>query len=93
MSQGLVYLIPIAGQAGEMLSAIARPAENSQVDPLIVLLAPDGTPLIGTDDINQNDFAALIEDFELSETGDYTLVVTHSGGGADGDIVVAYLIE
>lgn len=93
MTQGLVYRIPITAQTGESFSAIAAPAEDSQVDPLIVLLAPDGTPLVGIDDINQTDLSALIEDYALPESGEYTLIVTHSGGGAEGDLVVVYLVN
>jgi tetratricopeptide (TPR) repeat protein len=87
LSEGLVVEIPFEGRSGQRFNAIARPQQGSQADPLLVLLDPDGTP-IRADDDGGGSGIALILDQPLEQTGTYTLILTHSLGGAQGDVGV-----
>lgn len=73
------------GEAGQVISINA---ESTQADPIIVLLDANGTPIAGDDDsgISLN---SLINDFSLPENGTYTLLISHAGGGYQGEIVVS----
>lgn len=65
---------------------------NEQVvDPLIVVIAPDGTALAGDDDFGGGSFQldSLIEGLRLSQAGVYTLVVSHANGGFDGIVEIS----
>jgi hypothetical protein len=52
---------------------------------LIVLLDPNGDPIAGDDD-SGTQLDSLISSFELPTDGTYTLLVSHAGGGSEGDI-------
>jgi tetratricopeptide (TPR) repeat protein len=86
---GVIHRLPLMGEAGQMFSAAAGGAQGSQTDPLLILLAPDGTPLIADDDTGGGT-TALILGYILPETGEYTLIVSHSLGEPTGDIGVQY---
>jgi tetratricopeptide (TPR) repeat protein len=87
MAYGRVYRFTFEGQAGQRVTLLASDIALVGVDPLIVLLDPDGTPLAGDDDLG-GDLDAEIADFELSDDGLYTLVVSHANGGYDGLVSV-----
>jgi tetratricopeptide (TPR) repeat protein len=87
LSQGVNYRIPFQGGEGQIFSAAAGGAQGSDTDPLIVLLDPDGVPLIADDD-SGGGTTALILEYALPADGKYTLVVGHSLGGFDGDVGV-----
>lgn len=92
-AEGRVYLIPVTIDRPQNLSAIAVPGQDSQVDPLIILLAPDGTPMVANDDTSNTDPSALIESFPLASPGLYTLVVTYSGDTPTGTVVAAIALD
>ncbi len=80
--------ITVPLQAGDRLSASANETDKSQrVDPLLVLLDPSGQPVTADDDGGIN-FNAVINNYTAAQSGDYTLILTHSGGhyasGVDG---------
>ena len=89
MYEGTVYRIPLSLNAGQTVDIAAVSADTS-VDPLLVVLSPDGTPVIGNDDVDERtgDYNAGVSGFEAAETGLYTLVVTHSGSGSVGPVDV-----
>ncbi len=87
LQEGLVVEIPFEGRSGQRFNAIARPQQGSQADPLLVVLDPDGTP-IRADDDSGGGTIALILDQPLVRTGTYTLIITHSLGGSQGDVGV-----
>lgn len=84
MERGVVYRVPFAARAGQFASARAI-GESNTVDPLIVLLDPQGNALVGDDDGGGN-LTALIFDFPIPEDGEYTLMVGHSFGGFSGNV-------
>ncbi len=89
MNDGSVYRLPLELEAGQTIDVSAISADTS-VDPLVLLLGPDGTPLLGNDDVDERagDYNAGFSGFEAPESGSYTLVVTHSGSGSAGPVDV-----
>ena len=88
MRDGWVYSIPFRAAAGQTLDIDVETVVPGFVDPLIVLFGPENQPLIGDDDISQNDYNASIDGFELPADGRYTLVVSHAEGGSNGTVSV-----
>lgn len=85
MTNRRVVSIPFRAEAGDTLTIVAA---STQADPVIVLLAPDGTPIAGDDDSGFM-LTSLIEDYAFETTGVYTLLVSHAGGGSEGLIAVS----
>jgi tetratricopeptide (TPR) repeat protein/uncharacterized protein YgiM (DUF1202 family) len=92
MTEGRVYEYAFDAGAGQKLSVAARTGLNLFLDPLIVVLDESGTPIASDDDSGLN-LDAVIAGFELPETGTYTLLVSHAGGGSDGDVVVTLTLD
>jgi len=65
------------GQANQIVS-ISLNDDNSGLDPFLTLLAPDGSELISNDDSN-NTLNALIDNFTLPATGEYTIIAAAFG--------------
>ena len=57
------------------------------MDPLILLLDSDGIPII-VDDDGGIQYNSLLERYSLGDGGEFTLVVSHAGGGSVGEIIV-----
>ncbi len=93
MVPGRVYRIAVSLERGQRLSLLATPAENSQVDPLIVLLAPDETPIIASDDVQAQELTALIEGYTVTAGGDYTFIISHADGGSSGLLLAGFMTE
>lgn len=84
---GTVQAFPIEGQTGQRLTALAIGEPADQTDPIIVLLDPDGTPLIADDD-GTGTLGSLILDYVLPADGQYTLLVTSTPSQATGQIQI-----
>jgi hypothetical protein len=93
MREGWVYNIPFSAIAGQTLNVDVATVAPGFVDPLIMVLGPDNQPLVGDDDITRNDYNATIDNFQLPADGQYTLVVSHAEGGANGTINVALDVQ
>lgn len=85
LTEGTVYQIPFAAQAGQSLSIAAVTRGGSAVDPLIVLLDASGTPVAADNDGGIN-LDAIITQYEVPQDANYTLLVTHGDGGSAGRI-------
>jgi tetratricopeptide (TPR) repeat protein len=83
LAPGRTYAIPIAVTAGETIS-IATESRDFW-DSIAVLLAPDGSPVVGSDDDDAY-FAAF--DWVAEETGTYLLHVTSFEAVSTGVLVV-----
>ncbi|MBZ0290675.1 MAG: tetratricopeptide repeat protein [Anaerolineae bacterium] len=92
MQAGLSYAFPFEATTGQKVTLTVSARENSQTDPLIVLLDPNSQPILSDDDGGGN-FDSAIEDFLIPSDGTYTLVVSHAGGGADGAVRVLLQVE
>lgn len=90
MAYGYVYEFSFEVTAGRVLKIEADDADGSGVDPLIVLLGPDGRSLAGDDDFGGN-LDAEIAEFTVPQDGIYTVRVSHANGAFDG--LVRVLID
>jgi tetratricopeptide (TPR) repeat protein len=86
MAEGTVYYIPFTLKAGQTVRAAATTAADSQLDPLLVLLDPDGKAVAADDDSGVNLDAVF--NTTVKADGSYMLLLTHAGGGSQG---TAYL--
>lgn len=87
MTEGLVYSLPFQAAAGQTLTASAIADNTDSLDPLLVLLDPQGEPLTFGDNTDESVNAA-ISGYTLPTGGTYTLLVTHASSGGEGDIEV-----
>jgi hypothetical protein len=83
---GIVHRLSFDGEAGETMGFSVMSPDAT--DPLIVILAPDGSVLLADDDggINLN---SVIRRYTLPETGTYTLVLGQAGGWGTGEVELA----
>ena len=88
MREGWVYSVPFEAKRGQRLEIAVDTVEPGFVDPLIILIGPEGQALIGDDDISRSEYDAVISDFEVAKSGQYTLVISHAEGGANGTLNV-----
>ncbi|NPV67984.1 MAG: hypothetical protein HPY64_12640 [Anaerolineae bacterium] len=68
------------GQQGDRIS-ITLEALDATLDPLLILLGPDGTPVMRDNDSAGN-LNALIGPYLLTQGGEYTIVATRAGEGS-----------
>lgn len=80
---GRTYEVPVAAIAGETISIAT--SSRDFYDSILVLLSPDGTPAVGSDDENAY-FAAI--DWVAEQTGTYRLLVTSFEGINTGELIV-----
>ena len=80
---GRIYEIPLAVTAGETISVAT--SSKDYWDTIAVLLAPDGSPVVGSDDDNAYHAAF---DWVAEETGTYLLKVTFFESVNTGELVV-----
>jgi tetratricopeptide (TPR) repeat protein len=89
IGQGTVHQFEIEGERDQVISILAQGRPGDGIDPLLVLLDEDGDVLAANDDYGDG-IDSLIIDFQLPSDGTYTVLVTHSLGGFNGEVVVAY---
>jgi tetratricopeptide (TPR) repeat protein len=95
IDQGWSYTIPLEGRAGDTYVITADAAVvDSWVDPLLVILDPQGTPIHGDDDgggggERRRNSRVVIT---LPEDGTYTILVGHAGDPSPGEIRVTLQI-
>jgi tetratricopeptide (TPR) repeat protein len=80
---GRTYEIPIAAIAGQTISIAT--SSRDFYDTILVLLAPDGSPVVGSDDPK---FAFAGIEWPAAETGTYRLQVTSFESVNTGELVV-----
>ncbi len=71
------YTFTFLGEAGNIIDIVAESADGS-IDPLIVIVDPNGDALYANDDrdLDNEDYNSAIEGFIIPETGEYTLYLT-----------------
>ncbi len=82
---GDTIVIPLDATAGESLSITTDGPTGEVWDTILVLLAPDGTPVVSADDVNAY-YAAL--DWTAPVAGTYQLMVTSFESVQSGDMTV-----
>ncbi len=90
LAEGTVYSIPIEAKNGQEIRAAASTGANAELDPLLILLGPDGKPVAWDDDSGVNLDAVLR--YTVTTDGSYTLELTHAGGGSNGNVKVTLSI-
>lgn len=88
MREGWVYSVPFDATRGQTLDIAVDTVEPGFVDPLIILIGPEGQALIGDDDISQSEYDSVISDYKIKQSGQYTLVISHAEGGSNGTLNV-----
>jgi tetratricopeptide (TPR) repeat protein len=88
------YQLPLEGGVGVELNVTAV-AEEVTIDPLLILLDSDDTPIYADDDTGGGEFGldATITDFPLPSVEGYTLIIGYSGGGSSGRAEVTVEVE
>jgi len=81
---GRSYEVPIPVTAGQKLSTLT--SSRDFLDTILVLLAPDGTPVLGSDDYRQY-FAGF--QWVAATSGTYRIRVTSFESVNTGDLVVS----
>jgi tetratricopeptide (TPR) repeat protein len=92
LAEGRVYAFPFRGLPGQRVTITATAATEG-LDPLIVILNRQGEPITASDDISDENFDSSIEDFQLPNGRDFTLIVSHAGGGSVGQVVIRLSLE
>lgn len=85
LGPGRTFDIPLAIQAGELVAIRTASPSEEIYDSIAVLLAPDGSAVVGNDDFD--DYLAGF-DWIATATGTYTLRVTSFEGVSSGALVV-----
>lgn len=82
---GRTYEIPLTVNAGQTISIVTNSPGKTIWDSIAVLLDPNGTPVVGSDDAMQY-YAAF--DYVAAATGTYTLQVTSFESVSTGSLAV-----
>jgi tetratricopeptide (TPR) repeat protein len=93
MTAGRTYRLPFTAQAGQTTTIQVTSVNPGEVDPVVLVVGPDGTPLVFNDDASDETLDAVISEYELPTSGTYMLVVSHALGGSEGDIVIDLEIQ
>jgi tetratricopeptide (TPR) repeat protein/SH3-like domain-containing protein len=88
--EGMVFEVPLEVAAGQIIQAAARTNPDIWLDTLLVLEDSEGNPVASDDDSGVNLDAVL--KYEVPEDGRYTLLVTHSNGGENGELLLTLSI-
>lgn len=91
LQRGTVHEFRFDGRRGQLATFVAQRRPSDPVDPLLVLLGPDGRA-IAADDDSAGDMNAAVR-LPLPFDGVYTLLVSHSLGGSTGAVAVGVLVE
>jgi hypothetical protein len=67
------------GSAGDVVT-IELLSEDNQLDPLVILIDPNGVPIVENDDSPERALDSLIEGFTLPEDGQYLIAATRYEG-------------
>lgn len=90
VDRAVVYHVPFRAEEGQFASARVD-GESQNIDPLMVMVDPDGNAVAGDDDMGGN-LSALLFNVPIPKDGEYMLVVGHSLGGYTGRVQVQLLV-
>lgn len=98
LNQNHRYDLPINLVAGQSVNISVASVDEDVVDPIIVLLGPDGEIVTANDDMRYSDGDLLsmnpsIRNLNIRSDGEYTLLISHAGGGWDDDVTVSVTIN
>lgn len=84
MTLGKSFHLPFEAQADQRVSIHVVSTTPGEVDPVVMLLSPEGAPLAFNDDAGDDTLDAGIDAYMLPENGTYTIVVSHANSGSEG---------
>ena len=84
MTLGKTFHLPFEAQADQRVSIHVVSTTPGEVDPVVMLLSPEGAPLAFNDDAGDDTLDAGIDAYMLPENGTYTIVVSHANSGSEG---------
>lgn len=101
MAENRVYEFAFNAKAGQVLNVAVDSAhfgDGEAVDPLIVLVDENGEAVAADDDTIRQDGSLInmnseIEAFQIRESGEYTLRVSHAGGNAFGPLAMDFNLQ
>lgn len=96
MTEGAVFTFTLSGKADDIWTIRAEARPGDAVDPLLIVLDPDGNPIAADDDSGARAAGGLdaqITRLTLPSDGTYTIVVSHSLGGSEGLIAIGAIIQ
>lgn len=88
---GQVLHLPFEANAGDVLTLHTQGVINSTSsveELLMILVAPDGTPLVAEDNSENDTITARVEDFAAPQSGTYTLMVALCNCDVTGTVEV-----
>ncbi|MCC6613717.1 MAG: hypothetical protein IT320_09585 [Anaerolineae bacterium] len=88
MTFGRTLHLPFEASDTQTLTINVNSINLDEVDPVVLLVSPEGVPLVFNDDASDDTLDAEIADYVLPEGGMYTLVVSHANAGSEGDVEV-----
>jgi SH3-like domain-containing protein len=91
-TEGTVYRFTFDALAGQALNVAAKVRIDEDVDPLLVLLNPDGVAIMSDDDSGVN-LTAVIVDFIIPADDTYTLVLSHASYGTEGAVLLSVNLD
>ena len=88
LSYGQVFRLKFRALGSEEIDISARShlVNSVALDPVIVVLDPDGVAIVGDDDSGKLFDAEL--SFRAEQSGEYMLLVSHAGGNSKGEMIV-----
>jgi Flp pilus assembly protein TadD len=89
ITEGVVYRFGLTAEAGQIVTIRAEGRPGDSIDPLIILLDASGSVLAADDDSGAGSRVnSRIADFVIPADGTYTVLLTHSLGGATGEVAI-----
>lgn len=87
---GRMARIPVRLESGQTVTISAVAADPASLDPLLMVVDPEGGAVAFNDDIDAaaGDYSAVVT-FTPAMTGDYLILATHSGAGSEGEMTVS----
>ena len=86
METGTAYYLPFTAPRAAVIDVEAY-SPRGGVDPVVLILNADGEPIM-VDDDGGFGLSALLDGYNLPGAGEYTLVISHAGGGDTGRVTV-----
>lgn len=91
MSEGMVHEFTFTARAGQTIDISAASVIDGEVDPLLVVVDNNRSPIGAADDVLRQDGSYIsmnshIRNLNITRSGQYTVRLSHAGGGSYGTV-------
>lgn len=93
MTFGRTFHLPFEAQAGQSLGVSVTSVHPGEVDPVVMVLSPEGAPLAYNDDASDESLDAQVADYLIPANGTYTVVVSQANGGSEGPVEITLTLK